>query len=398
MSINEIVDFLQQLPDEKSRLYELNITDFVLRNDNETLVNHLLSVLNGQFDEQVRYNAFYCLNILYRRKKDFLFLDKLLRDYEKKFTRHISLDHLRALYMLESDSLYDYDAMLHNTYKDAQIFSDNGGFLHLFSDVFATIYEKGGIDDERGYIDEWYEIALDCVNKAINLEPTYAKYYCTKARILCIAKSYSEASALINKAISLELSERKDYFLRISMYQYYKMMIYTNMRLDKIEKRFMEMKTSEANDDIDYSIIPEPYNGKEPFVFISYSRQDSDELKQILRIMGKNGIKFWYDKGIPASYEFAEVIGEKIQECSSFVLLISPNSINSEFVRKELTFALERKLKPVCVFLKDTELTPGFEIQINLYEHVFYYNSTKAEFTKKIVSVIKDNLQDKEIL
>ena len=66
--------------------------------------------------------------------------------------------------------------------------------------------------------------------------------------------------------------------------------------------------------------------------------------------------------------------------------------MNSEFVRKELTFALNKKLKPICVFLKETELTPGFEIQISLYEHIHYYEMDKCEFSKKLLDCLNDYL------
>lgn len=405
MSYQEILHFLSILPDEKARDYELKIAEFVLKNNTESFVRTLSEILDSDESDNIRYNAFYCLNILYRRRKDFVLLDRLFNKYSKKFTRHISLDHLRALYMLESDAMYDYDTILHTTYKDATIFDNNGGFLHLFSDVFATIYEKGGLDDEKGYCDEWYDFALECVNKAIALEETYAKYYCTKARILCISGNYTEAENLINKAISYENSDRSDYFLRISMYQYYKMMIYTNKRLARMKQEY-EQKLTEKTQTVaqNVNIEPvqtenvkserafEPYNGDKPFAFISYSRLDTDYLEDVIDIMGNGDMRFWYDKGIPASCEFAEIIGEKIQNCSAFVLLISPNSMNSEFVRKELTFALNKKLKPICVFLKETELTPGFEIQISLYEHIHYYEMDKCEFSKKLLDCLNDYL------
>lgn len=406
MSYQLIYDFLCNLPDEKARDYELKIAEFVLKNNTEAFVSTLTRILDSEESDSIRYNAFYCLNILYRRRKDFVLLDNLFNKYSKKFTRHISLDHLRALYMLESDAMYDYDTMLHMTYKDATIFDNNGGFLHLFSDVFATIYEKGGLDDEKGYCDEWYDFALECVNKAIALEETYAKYYCTKARILCISGNYHEAENLINKAISYENSDRSDYFLRISMYQYYKMMIYTNKRLALMKQEYEKKLSQKAQIEINKVLVEpcakneekseqifEPYNGDKPFAFISYSRLDADYLHDVIDIMGNGDIRFWYDKGIPASCEFAEIIGEKIQNCSAFVLLISPNSMNSEFVRKELTFALNKKLKPICVFLKETELTPGFEIQISLYEHIYYYDMQKSEFSKKLLSCLNDYLK-----
>ena len=68
MSYQEILHFLSILPDEKARDYELKIAEFVLKNNTESFVRTLSEILDSDESDNIRYNAFYCLNILYRLK------------------------------------------------------------------------------------------------------------------------------------------------------------------------------------------------------------------------------------------------------------------------------------------------------------------------------------------
>ena len=59
--------------------------------------------------------------------------------------------------------------------------------------------------------------------------------------------------------------------------------------------------------------------------------------RKLIKKLQNAGAHFWFDKGgIIASNEYAEVIGERLQNASSVLFMISPNAVTSEFVRKEL--------------------------------------------------------------
>lgn len=58
---------------------------------------------------------------------------------------------------------------------------------------------------------EYYDDVERAVEDAIRLDPAYAKFYCTKARVVAQRGRYGEAYSLINKAVATESSARKDY-------------------------------------------------------------------------------------------------------------------------------------------------------------------------------------------
>lgn len=397
MSIRELVAFLEKLPNEKAREYELSLTKLAARFSGEEAQTMLLEVINGDDSEKVRYHAFYCLNIIYRHSKDYPKLKELLETHRDQFDWHITFDHLEALYNIESDAMYDYTEILKHTHKDAEYLDDNAGFVHLFADVFATIYEKGGLHDKEQYVKDWYERALDAVNRAITLDVAYAKYYCTKARILCIKGDYSQALFNIDKAIGLENSARSDYALRIGMYQYYKIMIYTEMRLHELEEKLlhtpgaqvtlpgaqeilapMSVKTSEQTSQASHYLGLTTYEEDKPYLFVSYSHKDADKVYPILRLLQKKNVRLWFDvDSIPAGMDYTEHIAAKIWGCTAFMPMISSNSVKSEFVRKEIGLA-DRREKPFFpILLEDIVLSPGMDLQINSSQRVDWFKGTE---------------------
>ena len=43
-----------------------------------------------------------------------------------------------------------------------------------------------------------------------------------------------------------------------------------------------------------------PYEGKRPYVFISYSHRDSETVLNLLSVLNERKLRLWYDEGIPA--------------------------------------------------------------------------------------------------
>lgn len=398
---DQVILFLNSLPDEKTRIYEVKLTEFAVNNNHEIMRNNLIEIMEEVFSDKVCYNAFYCLNIMYRRTKDYPKLNSLIEGNANRFKKHITYQHLYTLYCIESDSIYDYGEILRSTYNDSKVFKDNAGFVHLFADVFATIFEKGGICDVNKFISDWYEEALHAVNKAIEMDPLYAKYYCTKARILCTNKEFDQAEYYINYAIGYEDSQRSDYILRIQSYQYYKIMIKMQNLTDRFDKRLNSIETNtnteiegcRKNDFIKDEL--KPYIGNEPFIFVSYSHNDSEEVYRLLKLLQDRGLRIWFDKGgIPASVDFTEFIAQKIIDCEQVLFMVSPSSVNAEYVRMEIRSALENRKIPICVFLESTVMSPGMRMQIGGYQHIYKYEMNDNEFINSLMPIFpKDVLR-----
>ena len=90
-------------------------------------------------------------------------------------------------------------------------------------------------------------------------------------------------------------------------------------------------------------IQPDEVNDNTPFLFVSYSRKDIEEVQEIMEILRRNHFRFWYDMGLRSGAEWAEALGEKIEQCSQFMVIVTENSMQSKYVRKEINMAVDMK-------------------------------------------------------
>lgn len=110
------------------------------------------------------------------------------------------------------------------------------GALNLYAEAMAISGERGDVTGED------LDLALDAIEKAIDDDPEYAKYYANRARILALKKRYEESYRDINKAIEMETSESDDYQLRITNYEAIRTFTQLEERSSKIEQQANEMK------------------------------------------------------------------------------------------------------------------------------------------------------------
>ncbi len=130
--------------------------------------------------------------------------------------------------------------------------------------------------------------------------------------------------------------------------------------------------------------LPFPaYKGKEPYMFISYAHVDSRAVYQIISDFHDIGYNVWYDEGIEPGIEWPEEIANALDRCSLFVVFITPASANSLNVRNEINFALSKKLSFIAIYLKETALTPGLQLQMGSKQAILMYNMDNESFRRK---------------
>lgn len=88
-------------------------------------------------------------------------------------------------------------------------------------------------------------------------------------------------------------------------------------------------------------------------VFMSYSRRDDVVMRRVVAFLRKQGIKVWVDneKLIPGTPIWEEEIEKAIKNAPAVVVVASPDSKKSEWVRREISLAdqYKRRVFPVLV-------------------------------------------------
>lgn len=213
---------------DTDRRYEKYLVSIVrLTADIKELTEKLeCSLKQDDISKETRYAIFYYLNQAYRLFKDFDKSAESFKRYGSEFKDFSSYNHIEILLSLNRTSFLteeELNELLINAKEDAHYNSNNSGYVHLFADFVATVYEegRGRLDLREKWLSEGIESARACCQY---LAPEYPKFHATYGCLLALRASeemddLSIARQEIQKAMVLEPSYEIDYAIRIGQYQ-----------------------------------------------------------------------------------------------------------------------------------------------------------------------------------
>jgi adenylate cyclase len=92
-------------------------------------------------------------------------------------------------------------------------------------------------------------------------------------------------------------------------------------------------------------------------IFISYSSSDREKAEQLTELLSSAGLSVWIDQdGIGAATSWSKEIVDAIDECKALIVMLSPSSVTSANVAKEISLAAERKKKILPLDLEPVAL------------------------------------------
>lgn len=98
-----------------------------------------------------------------------------------------------------------------------------------------------------------------------------------------------------------------------------------------------------------------PYEGKRPYLFISYPHKQSDEVIDTIRILHDQGYRLWYDEGIPAGSDWPANIAQHMRDCEAVICFISKHFLDSQNCFSEIQAAMHLKKPILILYLEDTQ-------------------------------------------
>ena len=130
----------------------------------------------------------------------------------------------------------------------------------------------------------------------------------------------------------------------------------------------------------------QPYEGDKPYIFISYAHADSDAVMSVVTHMHDRSYRIWYDEGIEVGSEWPECIASHLTGAQLVIAFISNSYMRSDNCRREMHYALSKRLRIINVFIENTDMTPGMEMQIGSIFALMRYNMSDEEFYGKLYS------------
>ena len=100
-------------------------------------------------------------------------------------------------------------------------------------------------------------------------------------------------------------------------------------------------------------------------IFISYSRKDSEVVDRLNQKLAAAGLDVWLDReDMQGGDLWRRQIVEAIANCSAFVIILSPNSVQSNNARKELDIAEEKSRRIIPVMISKISIPAEMEYQL----------------------------------
>ena len=92
-------------------------------------------------------------------------------------------------------------------------------------------------------------------------------------------------------------------------------------------------------------------------LFISYSSQNADYVRRLAAFLEGRGFDVWFDDEIETGSSWSDTIFGEIDRCAAFLVVMSPQSLASNWVERECLYA-ERRRKPLFPLLLEGEEFP----------------------------------------
>lgn len=133
--------------------------------------------------------------------------------------------------------------------------------------------------------------------------------------------------------------------------------------------------------------LPTAYEGKEPYIFISYAHKDTNTVLPIIAALQDAGYPVWYDAGIQAGSEWPEYIAEHLDKAKLVLAFISQYSLASDNCRQEINFAIDKSKLLLTVRLDNSQLSPGLQMRLNLSQSLLAYeHSTQQSYINALIN------------
>ena len=129
----------------------------------------------------------------------------------------------------------------------------------------------------------------------------------------------------------------------------------------------------------------EPYEGSEPYIFVSYAHRDGSRVFPVIEQLAADGFRIWYDEGIDPGSEWISNIGEHLSNASAVITFLTASSVASQNCREEIMFARSSKTPVLAVHLENVEIDQGLKLALMSYQAVFKYAyEDERQFYRKV--------------
>jgi hypothetical protein len=134
-------------------------------------------------------------------------------------------------------------------------------------------------------------------------------------------------------------------------------------------------------------------------IFVSYSRHDSEFVDKLIAELEKLGYSVWVDReNIRGGDSWLKSIAEGIDQCNAYLIVLSPNSVASKMVARELTLAFEKQKPIIPLRYKPYTLSSDMEFQLAGTQYIDFYEQDFASGMQRLAQSLTQHRGNKSNL
>ena len=124
-------------------------------------------------------------------------------------------------------------------------------------------------------------------------------------------------------------------------------------------------------------------------VFISYSHKNGEACEKIDGMLEKRGdFSVWYDRGLIPGEVFRKRIAEVIRDSEYFIILLSKDSVASDWVLDEVEYAKKLRKKILPIWLENVDMPDDLDMILQRYHSLFWHlRSSDEQFESNLLSM-----------
>ena len=161
------------------------------------------------------------------------------------------------------------------------------------------------------------------------------------------------------------------------------------------DNNMSDNKVERENTNKNASVIPnfEPYDGRDPYIFISYAHADNEVVNGLMNTLSDEKFRLWFDAGLEVGNDFRDELVEKIKNCCAMIFFASERSFISKYCATEIINAVKYDIKIFPFFLstaRDAAIPSQLEMVIGNLHHIYYYDNPDKCIRELINALPKD--------
>lgn len=123
-------------------------------------------------------------------------------------------------------------------------------------------------------------------------------------------------------------------------------------------------------------------------VFISYSHQDKSFVKKLSAELEGQGVKVWWDyDSLQGGQDWQKEIELGIKQCDFFLVVLTPEAVESEWVGNEITYAGQAQKMIIPLHLKKCDIPIGLIKK----QYIDFEKQTQKAAIQELLGILKTN-------